>query len=150
MFISAFWSTTRPSWLSVKTQFSMLTLWPYYYHRCSQLHRPAHLEQLMVSRLTNSLQSVEAEVSFPYSKFISTCLYSEPDYSRQSLPFSIFRFHFNNLLLSTLRSSKWFFSSVPTTKHLCIFPFLCASCGIRFVLLWFYCPNNIWWALLYL
>ena len=90
LYISAFWSTTLPSQLSVKNQFSMLTLWRYYHHRCSQLHRPALLEQLMVSQLTNSLQSVEPEVSFPYSQFISTCLYSELDYSRQSLPFDVF------------------------------------------------------------
>lgn len=123
LYLSAFWSTTRPSQLSVKNQFSMLTLWRYYHHKCSQLYRPELLEQLMVSQLTNSLQSVEAEVSFPYSKFISTCLYSEPDYSRQTFQFSVCMFHFNDLLLSILRSSKWFFPSVPTTKHLHIFLF---------------------------
>jgi len=135
LYISSFWSTTLPSQLSVKTQFSILTLKRYYHHRCSQLHRPALLEQLMFSHLTNSLQSAEAEVSFSYSQFISTCLYPEPDYSRQSLPFSMFRFHFKNILLFTLRSSKWFFPSVPTTKHLYIFLFLCVTCGTHFILL---------------
>lgn len=128
LYLSAFWSTTRPSQLSVKNQFSMLNLWRYYHHKCGQLYRPALLEQLMVSQPTNPLQSVEAEVSFPYSKFISTCLYSEPDYSRQTLQFSVCRFHFNNnLLLSKHRSSKWFFPSVPTTKHLYIFLFFYVS-----------------------
>ena len=124
----------------------MLTLWRYYHHKCGQLYIPALLEQLMVSQLTNPLQSVEAEVSFPYSKFISTCLYSEPDYSRQTLQFSVCRFRFNNILLSTRRSSKLFFPSVPTTKHFYIFLFLMCNCGIRFILLLFYCPNNIWWG----
>jgi len=91
---------------------------------------------------------MEPEDSLPHSHAPANCPYPEADeYSPLHCP-APWRCTFNNTILSTLGSSKWFpFPRSPHQKSVCISP-LPLPCSMPHPSHspWFYHPNNIWWG----